>query len=195
MIKTGLLKERISLLLYIAIGAVLLYIAKSISAGHFMIFEKKYLLFIVPYFIIGIVVAMDAVLRQHSSLKLPAQAVLINMLLISMITFAITAYKLDKKGETTRVKNTGELPARNLIIINDTRVLRWVGEQLSVQLQPQDSIVYSRRQTAHRVNYFLRERPEIYQQVDSLQGPDNTINIKTRSGEYVITIKDGLAGY
>lgn len=195
LIKTRLLKERISLLLCIAIGAILLYTVKSISAGHFMIFEKKYLLFIVPFFIIGIVAAIDAVFRQHPSLKLPAQAALISMLLISVITFATTAYKLDKKGQATRVKNTGGSLATSRIIINDTRVLRRVGRLLSVQLQPQDTIIYSRRQTAHRLNYFLRERPDIYQQIDSLQGPDNTINIKTRSSHYDITIRNDLAGY
>ena len=195
LIKTRLLKERISLLLYIAVGALLLYTIKSISAGHFMIFEKKYLLFLVPYFIIGIVLVMDVVLRQHPSLKLPAQAVLINLLLVSMIIFAITAYKLDRKGQTNRVKNTGELPARNFTIINDTRVFRWVGKQLSAQLQPQDSIVYSEREIAHRLNYFLRERPEIYQQVDSLQGPDNTIIIKTSSSKYVINIRNDRPAY
>lgn len=183
----GFTLKRPRIFFFIAIWAILLYTIKSISSGHFMIFEKKYLLFIVPYFIIGIVTAIDA--------GRLSKVVLVSMLLISATTFAITAGKLDKKGEATRVKNSGPLPSNNLVIINDTRVFGWVGRQLSAQLHPQDSIIYSRRQTAHRLNYFLRERPEIYQQVDSLQGADNTIKVKTNGTEYVITIKDGLASY
>jgi hypothetical protein len=184
--KRVLERRRGSLFFYITAWALLLYSVKSFSAGHFMIFEKKYLLFIVPYFILAVVTCIDP-FNNNDRRETMAKIAVLLVLFVPVLNFVTSAYSLQK-GAAEVVVN-GSLTNNKIIIPNDTRAFSLLAKQVLAQAGAVDSIVYTRWETAHRLNYFLRPAPEVQQRVDSLQNGDNLIWFKRGNAECLVEVR------
>ncbi|HYC28242.1 MAG TPA: hypothetical protein VEB42_05485, partial [Chitinophagaceae bacterium] len=156
-------RRRVSLFFYITAWVILLYSIKSFSAGHFMIFEKKYLLFIVPYFILAVVLCIEA------------KVALLSVLFVTVFSFVTSANSLQKSAVKLN-------PTDKNIIPNDVRAFSLLAKQVSTA----DSIIYTRWQAAHRMNYFLR--PGVQQRVDTTQKA-NLIWIKSGNTQRLVEVK------
>jgi hypothetical protein len=157
--------------------AIIIYSILAISARHFMIFERHYLIFVLPFF------SMTVIAIAHASLTAAKASGMVRGLLalvvfINLVFFFAALYaRIKTAGQPAGMRTqTGEV-----LVQKNLAGFKIAADQLRTKALSIDEVIYPDWQTAQHVNHFLRSTMNLRQRVDS--SLQNIIQVKTNVGE------------
>lgn len=190
LLKTYTIRKRkaFNLMLYLWAVAILVYSCCSWQSGHFMIFERKYLVFLLPYLIVGLIVWASRFIN-YKSFRWLGISVAAVILLVSAVTLVINAQRWKGEDTVTTKEYMDDGRSGKTTIGGSWQELAALGKELSAKLCQQDTIVFTQWKTAHDLNYFLRQCPDIRQMVNTSLDSSETIIIKNGNKRWTLYFK------
>lgn len=140
-------------LLYTWLGAVVIYAGRSWLSGHFMLFHRTYLVFLLPWLLLGLVWMLATSGRVVAAFRWGRLALGL-LLLVNVVGFALHTWQW---GQSSKARITKVDIGKNHNTIHNPWVdMPALAQQLK-QSAATDSIVYANWKTAHRFNYYLHQ--------------------------------------
>lgn len=177
-----------NIFLFLWATAIMVYSLRSWLSGHFMIFERKYLIFLLPYLVMGLICLASDFMHYTGFRRLIA-GVGAFWVLLNVVTFAVNARLWQEQGRPVTRQYIHDKGPWKTNIGGSWQELRAMGRELSEKLSAGDTIVYTHWKTAHCLNYFLRQRPDIHQRVSNAADSRESITIKNGQTVRVFYLK------
>lgn len=142
-------------LLYAWVAGMLVYSVRSFVSGHFMLFHRTYLVFLLPFLLTGIVWAM-ALRAQWAAARTWTWLAVGLLLLVNVTGFGMHTAEWGRGAG--RMNGTININNAHNVLTNSWTDMPILARQIGGEARI-DSIVYTNWKTAHRLNYFLGNWP------------------------------------
>ncbi len=180
-------KQRLNIwYLYLVIIALTISSIQGFKAGHFINFENKYLVFTLPYFMIAVTSQLDDLWLGQFKFTGIAIAALITLI---SLTFSVQKFQEVLANPTPSFKNSDSKPTPEINIPHNALAFSRFSRSIVSKLQPGDTIIFTDRETAHLMNYFMRGLKPFPQKLQSNPGDSNRIVLKYPTHESVFYVR------